>query len=106
MGAEAADDPAAAQLDEGVGTADGAVDDGLVEDFGGAVVLLNVALLSVVLLRLKVLSPVGGGRYQRFGFAGDAAAVPVGDGNIAGVAETAESGDAVRETIRDAGRRH
>ncbi len=34
--AEAADDPASAKLDEGIGTADGAIDDGLVEDFGRA----------------------------------------------------------------------
>ena len=39
--AEAANDPASAQLDERIGTADGAVDDGLVEDFGGAVVALE-----------------------------------------------------------------
>ena len=37
---------------------------------------------------------------ERFGFAGDASAMPIGDGDVAGVAETAESGDAVRETIR------
>src|SRR5580693_10170865 len=35
--AEAADDPAPAQLDEGIGTSDSAADDGLVEDFAGAV---------------------------------------------------------------------
>ena len=96
VGTEAADDPASAQLDEGIGTADGAGDDGLVEDLSRA----------AVVLRIKALSPVGGGRDQGFGFAGNAAAVPVGDGYIAGVAETAESGDAVRETIAEAGRGH
>src|SRR5580658_501684 len=35
---QAAYDPATAQLDEGIGTADGAVDDGLVEDFGWGIV--------------------------------------------------------------------
>ena len=37
--AKAANDPAAAQLDKGIGTADGTVEDGLVENFGWAFVL-------------------------------------------------------------------
>ncbi len=96
MGAEAANDPASAQLDERIGTADGAVDDGLVEDFGGTFAPLS----------LKTVRPTIGGRHERLGFAGDAAAVPIGDGHVAGVAEAAESGGAVREAIRDAGSGH
>ena len=38
--AEAADDPASAQLDERIGTTDGAVDDGLVENFRRALHLV------------------------------------------------------------------
>jgi hypothetical protein len=86
VGSETADDPASAQLDEGVGTADGAVDDGLVEDVGGTLVILR---------------PPCGRLNQGFSFAGDASAVPVGDGDVAGVAEAAESGDAVHQTIAD-----
>ena len=48
-----------------------------------------------------------GGRWdQGFGFAGDASAVPIGDGDVAGVAEAAESGGTVSEAKRDVGRRH
>ena len=43
---------------------------------------------------------------QRFGFAGDASAVPIGDGDVAGMAEAAESGDAMRQAIGDAGCGH
>ena len=96
VGGEAAHDPASAQLDEGIGTADGAVDDGLVKDFAGAVVLLS----------LKIVRPVGSGRDQGFGFAGSAAAMPIGDGDVASVAEAAESGNAVGEAKRDAGSGH
>src|SRR5271154_6056052 len=96
VGAEAADDPAAAELDEGVGTADGAVDDGLVEDFGGAAVFIGG----------DAVGPVGGGWDQGFGFAGDASAVPVGDGYVASVAEAAESGGAVGQAVRDVGCGH
>src|SRR5580704_16858087 len=49
---QAAHDPATAQLEEGIGTADGAVDDGLVEDFGWG----------VVPFRFKILRPVRGRR--------------------------------------------
>ena len=94
--AEAADDPAAAELNEGVGTADGAVDDGLVEDFGGTAVSSGV----------DALRPVRGRWDQGFGFTGDLAAVPVGDRNEAGMAEAAESGDAVGEAIGDSGSGH
>ena len=84
VGGDAADDPASAQLDKMVGTADGAVDDGLVKDFGGT---------------RGIVSPGGGGREKSLGFAGDASAVPVGDGDVAGMAETAESGDPTGETV-------
>src|SRR5271168_847739 len=96
MRTEAADDPATAELHEGVGTADGAIDDGLVKDFGGAIVVVG----------FDGLGPVGGGRDEGFGFAGDASAVPVGDGEVAGVAEAAESGGAVGEAIGDVGCGH
>lgn len=96
IGGEAADDPAAAELNEVIGTADGAVDDGLVEDFGGAAVPIG----------FDALSPVRGRRDQRFGFAGDAAAAPVSDGYVAGMAQAAESGDAVGEAVGDAGSWH
>jgi len=99
-GAEAADDPASAQLNEGIGTADGVIDDGLIKDFGGAL------LLRLMLPNLKALSPMGRRRDEGFGFAGDASAMPVGDGDVARVAETAEAGNAVREAVRDAGSGH
>ena len=88
---EATNDPASAQLDKMIGTADGAVDDGLVENLGGALVILR---------------PPCGRLDERFGFAGDASAVPVGEGDVAGMAETAESGNAVHQTIWDAGSGH
>src|ERR1700692_2960617 len=91
VGSKAANDPASAQLNKMIGTADGAIDDGLVEDFAGSVVLVR---------------PGRGGWDERFGFAGDASAVPVGDGDVAAVAEAAESGDAVGETKGDVVRGH
>ncbi len=96
MRAETADDPTPAQLDKGIRAADSTIDDGLVEDFGRSAFLRGV----------KSLSPVGGRRDQCFCFARDPAAVPVRDGDIAGVSETAEPGCTVRETERDAGSGH
>ncbi len=96
VGGEAADNPAAAELDEMIGTADCAVDDGLVEDFGGPAIPIC----------FDALSPVRGRRDQSFGFAGDAATAPVSDGYVTGVAEAAESGNAVSEAIGDAGSWH
>ncbi len=93
MRAKAAYDPAPAKLNEGIRTADGAVDDGLVENLGRAFDLVS---------RVR-LSPVGRRRDEGFGFAGDASAVPVGDGDVAGVTEAAESGDAMHEAIGNAG---
>ena len=49
VGGETTNDPASAQLDEMIGTADGAVDDGLVQDIGGAAGLSG----------FKTLRPVG-----------------------------------------------
>jgi len=92
---KAADDPTPAELDERIGTADGAVDDRLVENFGG----------TFLLVALDALRPVRGRRDQGFGFAGDASAVPISNSNKAGVAETAQSGDAMSEAISNAGRR-
>jgi len=91
VGAETADDPTAAELDEGIGAADGAVDDDLIENFGGTFV---------------ILSPIGRGWDEGFGLAGDASSVPVGDGDIAGVTKAAEPGDAVSEAERDVTSRH
>src|SRR5277367_5292781 len=93
---EAANDPASAKLNERIGAADGAIDDGLIEDFSGA----------GVLLRGKVLSPACGRRHQRFRLASDATAVPIGDGNVAAVAEAAESGNSMSNSILDAGGGH
>jgi len=93
---EAANDPASAELNERVGTADGAVDDGLIKDFAGA----------CGLLRREILRPTRGRWRQRLGFPGDAAAVPIGDGNIAGVAEATESGHPVSDPIWNAGGGH
>src|ERR1700678_3535755 len=89
--AEAADDPASAQLDKGIGGTDGAVDDGLIENFRGS---------------FLILCPACGGLDQRFGFPCDASAVPVGDGNKACVTETSESGGTVGEAIANAGGGH
>src|ERR1700691_6412504 len=80
---EAASDPASAKLDERIGTADGVVDDHLIENFGRACVLLRFAV------GLKILGPMRSRRDKRFGLAVDAAAVPAGDGDVAGVAEAA-----------------
>jgi len=93
---EAANDPAAAQLDERIGTADGTVDDGLVKNFGGASLLVS----------REAFGPAGGRLHERLRFARDAATVPIGDRDIAGMAEAAESGDAVGEAVRNAGRGH
>ena len=79
--AEAANDPAAAQLHKRVGTTNGATDDGLVENFRWSGVIAG---------------PVAGGGNQSFGFAGDASAVPLGDGDETLVPEAAESSNAVR----------
>jgi len=100
MRAEAANDPASAQLYEGIGAADRAVNDGLVENFSWAFVLqrtifAGIAFSSTILLSVGTLSPMGGRWNQGFRFAGDAATVPVGDGDVAGVAEAAKSGGAM-----------
>jgi hypothetical protein len=87
---ETTNDPASAQLDERIGTTHGTVDDGLVKDFRGAVV---------------VLSPGSSRRDQSLGLARDAATVKVGYSDIARMAETAESGNAVSESIGEASRR-
>ena len=79
MRAEAADDPASAQLNKGIGTTHRPADDRLIQNLGRALVILG---------------PVAGGRDQGFGFAGDSAAVPVGDGDIARVPQAAQAGDA------------
>jgi len=60
---ETASDPASAQLDERIGTANGPIDDDLVEDFGRAFVRLRLTLAginlpAVVRLRFNALSPV------------------------------------------------
>lgn len=93
---KATNDPASAQLDKRIGAAYGTIEDGLVENFGGA----------LVLLRLDCFRPAGRRLDKRFRLASDASPVPIGDGDIAGVAQTTQSGDAVREAIRDAGCRH
>ena len=103
--AETAHDPASAKLDEGIGAADGAIDDGLVEDFGGAFDL-GAVFSGLFLLNIWALSPVRGRWNESFGFASDAASMPVGDGDVSGVAEAAESGSAVSEAELDSGFRH
>ena len=103
--AEAAHDPASAKLDEGIGAPDGSVDDGLVEDFGGAFDL-GAVFSGLFLLNIWALSPVRGRWNESFGFASDAASMPVGDGDVSGVAEAAESGSAVSEAELDSGFRH
>ncbi len=90
--AETANDPAAAKLNEGIGTTNGAVDDGLVKNFGWAGIFGG----------LEAFSPASGGWNESFGFTGDAPPVPIGNGNVAGVSKTAESGGAVGEAIPDA----
>ena len=80
MRPETANDPTATQLNERIGTAHGAIDDGLVKNFRGA---------------FLVMCPANHGGNQCFGLAGDAASVPVGNSNVARMAQTAESGDAV-----------
>src|SRR6267154_2693259 len=40
VGAEAADDPTTTELDKGIGAADGVIDDGLIENFSGTIVIL------------------------------------------------------------------
>ena len=78
--AETTDDPASAQLDERIGTAHGAVDDDLVKNFGRALV---------------ILSPVGRGWDEGFGFASDASAMPFTNCDVAGVTKAAETGNAM-----------
>src|ERR1700733_6947610 len=87
---QAANDPAPTQLEKRIRAAHGAVDDGLVKDISGPFVVLRPPCR-----RLD----------ERFGFSGDVSAMPVGNGDIAGMTETAKSGNAVRQTIANAGRR-
>ena len=94
--AQAPDNPASAQLDEGIGTSDSTVDDGLVENFGGTFLLFGADAFGPAIRRLD----------KRFGLAGDASAVPIGEGNVAGMAQAAKSGHAVGEAVSNSGRRH
>lgn len=91
MRAKTANDPPSAQLNERIGAANGAIDDGLVENFGGTFELHN---------------PADRGGYKRLGFTRDSSAVPVGNGNVASVAETAEPGNAMCHSKRDVMGRH
>ena len=87
MWTEATNDPTSAQLNKGIGTADGAIDDGLIQNFSGAFVSSAV----------KALGPDARGRDERFRFASDASTVPVRDSDIARMTKTAESGNAMRD---------
>ena len=100
VGGKTANDPASTQLHERIGTAHGPVDDGLVEDFGGAFIF------SGALLSLDGLRPVRGRRDQSLSFAGDAASVPVGNRHVAGVAEAAQSSSSVGNAKRNSGGLH
>lgn len=84
--AETANNPTSAQLDEGVGTAHGPVDDDLIENLGGT---------------FMVLRPERRRRHECFGFARDAPAVPIRNGNVARVTEAAESGNTMGDAKRD-----
>lgn len=84
MWAQATNDPAAAQLDKGIGTAHRAADDRLIKNFGRT---------------LLPLGPVTGGGDQGLGFAGNFSSVPVGDGDVAGVAEASQSGNAMGNAV-------
>ena len=111
MRSEAACDPASAQLHERIGTAHGLVEEDLVKNFGGAFVRLRFTLTSVnlpsaVFISFNALCPMRSGGDERFGFASDAASMPVGDANVAGVAKAAESSNAVGKAKRNAGRGH
>ena len=96
MWTEATNNPASAQLYKGVGATNRAVNDGLVKDLGRSFLFLIV----------EALRPTSGRWYESFGFAGNPSAVPVGDSDVAGMAKTAESGNAMHETIPDAGSGH
>src|SRR5882724_4621053 len=85
--AKATDDPAAAQLNEGIGTADGLVNYFLIEDLARTVAAL-------------VLCPITGGRNHSLSFAGDSATMPLCDGDVALMTEAAQSRDATHEAIR------
>src|SRR5580692_2976280 len=89
--AEAAHDPASAKLHEGVETAHGTPDDGLIENFRRPFVFLG---------------PITSGRDERLGFARDLAALPFGDSNIALMPEAAQSGDAASDAIAQIAHRH
>src|ERR1700722_11208194 len=89
--AEPANNPTSAQLDEGVGTAHGPVDDDLIENLGGT---------------FMVLRPERRRRHECFGFARDAPAVPIRNGNVARVTEAAESGNAMGDAKRNVMRGH
>ena len=93
---EAPDNPASAQLDEGIRTTDGTVDDGLVENFGRTFFLFGADALGPAIGRLD----------ERFGLAGNASTVPIGESNVAGVAQAAQSSHAVGEAVSDSGRGH
>src|ERR1700739_2391066 len=84
MGTEPANDPASAQLDKGIGTAHSPADNRLIKDFGGT-------FLS--------LSPAASRRDQGFRFAGNPAAVPVGDGDKAGVSQASQPRNAMRNAV-------
>ena len=85
MGTQPADDPASTQLNERIGTSNRPADDRLIQNLGRALVILG---------------PIAGGRHQCFGFAGNSAAVPVGDGDIARVPQAAEACDTTRQSVR------
>ena len=47
-----------------------------------------------------ILRPVAGGGNQGFGLAGDSAAMPVGDGDVACVSQASQAGDAASHAIK------
>src|SRR6202044_1293729 len=83
-------------LNERIGTTDGAVDDGLVENLGWTFLLFGARAVGPAIRRLD----------KRFGFAGDASAVPISEGNVTGMAQAAKSSHAMREAVSNSGRGH
>src|SRR5579864_966434 len=91
MRTEPAHDPTAPQLNEGVETANGAADNRLIKDLSRAIVPTG---------------PVTGGGHEGFRLAGDAAAFPVGNGDVASMTEAAKAGDTMRQAEFDFARGH
>src|ERR1700674_4581543 len=91
MWRQAADDPAPAQLEKRIGTANSTADNGLVQDLRGPLICLG---------------PVNRRRYERLGFAGDFGAVAEGNCDQADVPQTSQTRYAPDGPVAEPALRH